>query len=45
MTESAINFITEQILEQIEILNINIDEKVTLAKELGKTLTLARKNY
>lgn len=45
MTESAINFITEQMLEQIEILNINIDEKVILAKELGKTLTLAKKNY
>lgn len=45
MTELAISFITEQMLEKLELMNLNIDEKVILAKELGKTLTLAKNKY
>lgn len=42
MTKTAINFITEEMLKKIELLNIQMDDKVTIVKELGKTLKLAK---
>lgn len=42
MSETVLNFVTEHMLEKIDILDIKIDDKVTLAKELGKILTKAK---
>ena len=39
MSEVALKFITEQMIEKIDILDIKMDAKVTLAKELGKVLS------
>ena len=42
MSEVVLKFITEQMIEKIDILDIKIDDKVTLAKELGKILSKAK---
>lgn len=42
MSEVVLEFITEQMIERIDILDIKMDDKVRLAKELGKVLSKAK---
>lgn len=42
MSEVVLKFITQQMIEKIDVLDIKMDAKVTLAKELGKVLSKAK---
>lgn len=42
MSQETLDFINEKMLEKLNTLDIKIDAKVILAKELGRILTMAK---